>query len=70
MIATVFLAIGLVLIVEGLAWWLAPSFIEQLLEMLRALPVPARRQIGALALVIGLILLWIAYQLGAGQVAF
>ncbi|TDE41243.1 DUF2065 domain-containing protein [Antarcticimicrobium sediminis] len=68
--ANVILALGLVLIVEGLAWWLAPSLIEQLLEMLRALPVPARRQIGALALVAGLILLWIAHQLGAGQAAF
>ncbi|MDX2483705.1 MAG: DUF2065 domain-containing protein [Pseudodonghicola sp.] len=68
--ATVFLALGLVLIVEGLAWGLAPSLIEQLLEMLRALSLPARRQISALALVAGLILLWIAHQLGAGQVAF
>jgi len=63
--ATVFLALGLVLIVEGLAWVLAPSLVERLLEMLRALPEPARRQIGALALVTGLILLWIAHQLGA-----
>lgn len=63
--ATVFLALGLVLIVEGLAWVLAPSLIERLLEMLRELPEPARRQIGALALVTGLILLWVAHQLGA-----
>ncbi|TDK43241.1 DUF2065 domain-containing protein [Antarcticimicrobium luteum] len=64
--ATVVLALGLVLIVEGLAWVLAPSLVEQLLERLRALPVPARRLIGALALVAGLILLWTAQQLGAG----
>jgi len=63
--ATVFLALGLVLIVEGLAWVLAPSLVERMLEALRALPEPARRQIGALGLVIGLILLWIAHQLGA-----
>jgi len=65
-IATVFLALGLVLIVEGLAWVLAPSLIERMLEALRALPEPARRQIGALALVTGLILLWVAERLGAG----
>lgn len=59
------LALGLVLIVEGLAWVLAPSLVERMLEALRALPEPARRQIGALGLVIGLILLWIAHQLGA-----
>ena len=63
--ATVFLALGLVLIVEGLAWVLAPSLVERMLEALRALPVAARRQVGALGLVIGLILLWIAHQLGA-----
>lgn len=66
MIATVLLALGLVLIVEGLAWVLAPSLIERMLETLRALPDPARRQIGALALVTGLILLWIAERLGDG----
>ncbi|MGE4326924.1 MAG: DUF2065 domain-containing protein [Pseudodonghicola sp.] len=61
----ILLAFGLVLIVEGLAWVLAPSLVERLLEMLRDLPLPARRQIGALTLVSGLILLWIAARLGA-----
>ncbi|WP_146344626.1 DUF2065 domain-containing protein [Phaeobacter marinintestinus] len=63
--ATIFLALGLVLIVEGLVWVLAPSLLEQLLEMLRDLPHSARRQVGALAVVTGLILLWIAHQFGA-----
>jgi len=63
--ATIFLAFGLVLIVEGLVWVLAPSLVERLLEALRDLPEPARRQAGALALVLGLILLWIAHALGA-----
>lgn len=63
--ATVFLALGLVLIVEGLVWVLAPSLVERMLETLRALPESARRQAGALALVSGLILLWIANALGA-----
>ena len=61
---TVLLAFGLVLIVEGLVWVLAPSLVERLLEALRDLPEPARRQVGALALVTGLILIWIAYQVG------
>jgi len=63
--AMIFLAFGLVLIVEGLVWVLAPSLVERLLEALRDLPEPARRQAGALALVLGLILLWIAHALGA-----
>ena len=33
----IFLALGLVLILEGLAWALAPSIIEQVLELLRSL---------------------------------
>ncbi|PJE34863.1 DUF2065 domain-containing protein [Pseudooceanicola lipolyticus] len=57
------LALGLVLIIEGLVWALAPSLVERLLESLRALPEPVRRQIGALAIVSGLILLWIANAL-------
>lgn len=65
MIASTFLALGLVLIVEGLAWLLAPSLIEQMLEILRSLPETARRQIGALTIVSGLILLWCAQWLGA-----
>jgi uncharacterized protein len=63
--ATILLALGLVLIVEGLAWVLAPSLVEAMLEALRALPEAARRQIGGLALILGLILLWIANALVA-----
>ena len=56
---------GLVLLTEGLAWWLAPSLVERLLEMMRDLPLAARLQLGLLAIVSGLILLWIAHQFGA-----
>ena len=65
MIAIAFLSLGLVLVTEGLAWWLAPSLVERMLEMLRTLPMPARRQVGLLAVVSGLILLWLAHQFGA-----
>lgn len=60
----IFLALGLVLVVEGLAYALAPSLIERMLEMLRELPEVARRQMGLLAIVSGLILIWIAYWFG------
>lgn len=60
----VLLAIGLVLILEGLAYALAPSLLEQLLETLRSLPEAAVRQIGLLAVVGGLIFLWGAFQIG------
>lgn len=62
--ATIFLALGLVLVVEGLVYGLAPSLVERMLEALRAMPEPARRQMGLLSVVIGLILLWVAHQLG------
>jgi len=60
----ILLALGLVLIVEGLAYALAPSFIERMLEALRSLPLSARRNVGLLSVVSGLILLWGAYQVG------
>ena len=65
MIADIFLAFGLVLIVEGLVYALAPSLVEQVLEALRNLPPEARRNVGLLALVSGLALVWIAKALGA-----
>jgi uncharacterized protein len=65
MIETALLALGLVLIVEGLAYALAPSLIETLLATLRQIPEPARRTLGLLALVAGVALVWLAKQLGA-----
>jgi uncharacterized protein YjeT (DUF2065 family) len=62
-IALILLAIGLVMIVEGLAYVLAPSLIEQLLEMLRSLPEPSRRQMGAFVVIGGLMFVWLAFQL-------
>ncbi|MCY4305311.1 MAG: DUF2065 domain-containing protein [Aestuariivita sp.] len=56
------LAIGLVLILEGLVYVLAPSMIEKMLLMLRNLPENVRRQIGALAVVFGLIFVWLSFQ--------
>jgi uncharacterized protein YjeT (DUF2065 family) len=52
-ISTLVLALGLVLVLEGLVFALAPSRIEDLLRALTELPEGARRLIGALALVLG-----------------
>ena len=64
------LAIGLTLIagamiVEGLAYALAPSLVERALMALRALSESLRRQIGLLIFVSGLIVLWFALNLAA-----
>ncbi|CUH46246.1 DUF2065 domain-containing protein [Ruegeria atlantica] len=60
----ILLAFGLVLIVEGLAYALAPLLIERMLETLRSLPEQARRLAGLLSVVSGFLLLWGAYQVG------
>lgn len=65
MIETALLALGLVLIVEGLVYALAPSLVEQLLEMLRAIPEEQRRLMGLAAVALGLAVVWIAKALGA-----
>ncbi|WP_101065396.1 DUF2065 domain-containing protein [Roseovarius salinarum] len=63
--ATLFLAIGLVLIVEGLVYALAPSLVEQMLEAMRSMPEESRRLLGLAALAIGVLLVWAAKSLGA-----
>jgi len=56
-LSTVILALGLVLVLEGLVFaLLAPSRIEDLLKVLTQLPENARRLIGVLALVFGVFL--------------
>ncbi|CUH52268.1 DUF2065 domain-containing protein [Shimia marina] len=65
MVETALLALGLVLIVEGLVYALAPSLVEELLAMLRAIPEQQRRLVGLAALAFGLLVVWIAKALGA-----
>ncbi len=60
MFETIILAVGLVLIIEGLVYALAPSLIEQMLAALRDIPPEARRLMGLLAMVTGLALVWVA----------
>jgi len=64
MLAAAFLALGLVLIVEGLAYALAPSLLERMLQLLADTPEQALRLMGALSIVAGLILIWLAYVFG------
>ncbi|WP_322868129.1 DUF2065 domain-containing protein [Aquicoccus sp. G2-2] len=59
-----FLALGLVLIVEGLVYALAPQIVEQLLEALGQMPEETRRLLGLVALAVGVLLVWIAKAMG------
>ncbi|MBV7397015.1 DUF2065 domain-containing protein [Mameliella sediminis] len=56
----ILLGIGMVLVIEGLVYVLAPHLVERLLEALRQIPLDQRRLLGALTLVTGLIVLWLA----------
>ena len=60
----VLLAIGLVLVVEGLVFALAPSRLDELLALIARLPVETRRLIGLTALTFGVLLIWLARAVG------
>ena len=59
MIETVIHGLALVLIIEGLAYALAPSLLERMLEAMRAMPLDMRRLIGVSSLATGVAMLWI-----------
>ena len=63
--ALTLLALGLVLVVEGLVWALAPRLIEDLLAALRQLTLDQRRGAGIGAAALGAALIWVARGLGA-----
>jgi len=65
MFANILLAIGLVLIIEGLVYALAPSLVEDLLEALKNLSLEMRRTFGFLVLVLGVCFLLAARAMGA-----
>jgi len=62
-LSTVILALGLVLVLEGLVFALAPSRVEDLLRQFAQLPQGARRLIGALAIVCGVALVLLAKKI-------
>ncbi len=64
-LSTVVLALGLVLILEGLVFALAPSRVDDLLRLLARMPVDARRMIGLLALAGGGVLVTLARLIAA-----
>ncbi|WP_137110568.1 DUF2065 domain-containing protein [Rhodobacter sp. SY28-1] len=55
----IFLALGLVLAIEGLVLALAPRRIEDALRLLASLPVDQRRMIGLGALALGVLIVWL-----------
>ena len=62
---TLVLALGLVLVFEGLVFVLAPRRIEDILRLLESMPIEARRMIGLVALVLGAVLVVLSGILAA-----
>jgi uncharacterized protein YjeT (DUF2065 family) len=58
-------ALGLVLVAEGLLYALAPWLVEDLLATLRAMTPGQRRLTGLLAVTVGLVLIVLGRMLGA-----
>jgi len=56
----ILMGLGMVLVIEGLVFALAPDRVEEVLRLLASLPVETRRQIGFLALTGGGILISLA----------
>lgn len=63
--STVFMAFGLVLVIEGLVFALAPSRLEDMLKALASFSPETRRLIGLAALAVGVLLLWIARMIAS-----
>lgn len=64
-LALFLLGVGLVLSLEGLVLALAPSRIDELLDLIRRMPVETRRNLGLGAVALGLALIWLATGLRA-----
>lgn len=62
---TVILALGLVLVIEGLALVLAPARIETILALFAAMSVEQRRRLGLAAVATGVAVVALARWLGA-----
>jgi uncharacterized protein YjeT (DUF2065 family) len=52
------IGLGMVLVVEGLVLALAPSRIEDMLDMMRQMPIETRRTVGLIAVALGVVILW------------
>ncbi len=60
MIADLLTGLGLVAVIEGLVLALAPLRFEDILEALRRLDVQTRRNLGLVAVALGVFLVWLA----------
>ena len=64
MLSLALTGLGLVLLIEGLVYALAPSLVEDMLAALRSLSIADRRLVGLAVLASGAVLLWLAALVG------
>jgi uncharacterized protein YjeT (DUF2065 family) len=62
--AWILLGLGLVLVIEGLVFALAPSRLDEVADLIRRIPPETRRLMGLTAVAIGVLLVWLARALG------
>ena len=62
--AWIALGLGLVLVIEGLVFALAPSRLDEIVEIMARLTPEQRRSIGMVAVALGVGLVWLARALG------
>lgn len=60
MISTFIVAIGLVLVFEGLVFALAPQRLEEIIAAISRMPLEQRRIIGLAGVALGVVIVWIA----------
>ena len=58
------LGLGLVLVIEGLVFALAPSRLDEIVAIMAALTKEQRRMIGLVAMALGVGLVWLGKTLG------
>ncbi|MHA6266855.1 DUF2065 domain-containing protein [uncultured Aliiroseovarius sp.] len=56
----ILLGFGLVLVIEGLVFALAPSRLDDLVAMMAALSRDQRRMMGLVAIALGVLLVWLS----------
>lgn len=64
MIESILLGLGMVLVIEGLVFALAPSRLDELLKLMSQIPLETRRLIGLVAVASGAVLVSWAISLG------
>jgi len=63
-LATILLGIGMVLVIEGLVFALAPSRLDEIARLIAQLPLEVRRMIGLAAVALGAVIVSWALSLG------